>query len=819
MAGQALPRVPGLRRQGRGGPRGGEGHRHLDARPARGGGAGRRGDAGAQRAARPPRPALRAAGRQPAHRRRLRLPRTARRSSCACAGPRDGSSSRPRRRTNVAGKAGGLSLDVESKPAERTLVYKRRFDVTQRRLDTSAGVRGRPFPVRRRGEKRCAESRPGPRVDAGGWPSPSSPSPPAAAVLAAGHPLAAATVLEKTIDVEIRPDGVTERTHLRVRLDNPPDFCRLVPLPHRARREPRDGGPLGASATRPDGKVLTSPAATSTPARWRARGTSTPRSPCAPSPSRPCRSARCWPSTTRCASAPTSPPASSLSARRRGDRVAAGHRRTARGAGWRYRLDGAMPGLNVQEVPGGVTVTGAKLAGLTPPEKAPDLAGDGALLRYAWGDAASWEAIGRWYPASSPGAAQRRGGARQGARADRRRRRPRRDDRRRRIAALADFARRQVRYVAVEVGIGGYRPHEPQQVIERLWGDCKDKALLLVDLLHEAGIEAYPALARLDPEGRVDRDFPSPFQFNHMIVAVPAAGLGLAAGRAGGRRLPLPRRHAGDRRPRLAAAGGAGPGGAGGARRRQGRAGAHAGAPRPGGAAARRGARPGGRPARRAAPPGWSSPARAGAAFLHLHGGAKPQEVDRVLRRVFATLLPAGAELSDLRWQSVEGGLPDVRLDGQGRPSPPWAPAAERARSRGSRSPRWSTSPLRGCSTAAPCRWSRTPSPAASPGGHPPPRRLQGRDAGRAVRERLGAFHQTVAIHGRELALERDRRAAPALDGPRRLPGAQGDRPRRGADQQAAAAGELRPASPKLSLPDRDPEFSGRGPGRRTAVG
>jgi hypothetical protein len=39
---------------------------------------------------------------------------------------------------NLAGKAGGLSLDVDSKPAERTLVYKRRLDVTRRRLDTSA---------------------------------------------------------------------------------------------------------------------------------------------------------------------------------------------------------------------------------------------------------------------------------------------------------------------------------------------------------------------------------------------------------------------------------------------------------------------------------------------------------------------------------------------------------------------------------------------------------------------------------------------------------------------------------------------------------
>ena len=30
--------------------------------------------------------------------------------------------------------------------------------------------------------------------------------------------------------------------------------------------------------------------------------------------------------------------------------------------------------------------------------------------------------------------------------------------RRERLAALLEFARREVRYVAVEVGIGGYRP-------------------------------------------------------------------------------------------------------------------------------------------------------------------------------------------------------------------------------------------------------------------------------------------------------------------------------------------------------------------------
>jgi hypothetical protein len=106
---------------------------------------------------------------------------------------------------------------------------------------------------------------------------------------------------------------------------------------------------------------------------------------------------------------------------------------------------------------------------------------------------------------------------------------PGQPDRRRKLEALLDFVRRQVRYVAVEVGIGGYRPHTPQEVLERRWGDCKDKAFLLVDLLRDSGVEAWPVLIRLDPDGRVDREFPSP-QFNHVIVAVPAVGLGLKEG-------------------------------------------------------------------------------------------------------------------------------------------------------------------------------------------------------------------------------------------------------------------------------------------------
>lgn len=59
-------------------------------------------------------------------------------------------------------------------------------------------------------------------------------------------------------------------------------------------------------------------------------------------------------------------------------------------------------------------------------------------------------------------------------------------------------------------------------VVSRAWGDCKDKSPLLVDLLREVDIEALPALILLADDRRIDPQFPSPNQFNHEIVAVPA---------------------------------------------------------------------------------------------------------------------------------------------------------------------------------------------------------------------------------------------------------------------------------------------------------
>lgn len=87
------------------------------------------------------------------------------------------------------------------------------------------------------------------------------------------------------------------------------------------------------------------------------------------------------------------------------------------------------------------------------------------------------------------------------------------------LRALAGFVQRDVRYVAVEIGIGGYQPHPAETVLANLYGDCKDKATLLGAMLREIGIDSYYVLTNID-RGVVVPEFPSMLDFNHVILAI-----------------------------------------------------------------------------------------------------------------------------------------------------------------------------------------------------------------------------------------------------------------------------------------------------------
>jgi hypothetical protein len=59
-------------------------------------------------------------------------------------------------------------------------------------------------------------------------------------------------------------------------------------------------------------------------------------------------------------------------------------------------------------------------------------------------------------------------------------------------------------------------------VVSSGYGDCKDKATLLIAMMRAVGLTGLPALIRTRDAGLLERDFPH-LAFNHVIVAVPRA--------------------------------------------------------------------------------------------------------------------------------------------------------------------------------------------------------------------------------------------------------------------------------------------------------
>jgi hypothetical protein len=126
----------------------------------------------------------------------------------------------------------------------------------------------------------------------------------------------------------------------------------------------------------------------------------------------------------------------------------------------------------------------------------------------------SWERIGRWYAglardryALTPAVHARvkevvRGA---GTRGDT-------------VRAVHRWVAQDIRYLSIALGMGGYQPRTPDEVLRTGFGDCKDKATLFVAALDRLGIRAYPLLVH--STGGTERRLPSIAQFDHMIAAV-----------------------------------------------------------------------------------------------------------------------------------------------------------------------------------------------------------------------------------------------------------------------------------------------------------
>jgi hypothetical protein len=88
------------------------------------------------------------------------------------------------------------------------------------------------------------------------------------------------------------------------------------------------------------------------------------------------------------------------------------------------------------------------------------------------------------------------------------------------MKALAQFVQHDIRYVAIELGIGGWQPHPAPDIFMHRYGDCKDKVTLMSSMLGEIGVESYYVSINTK-RGAVTSETPASMGlFNHEIMAI-----------------------------------------------------------------------------------------------------------------------------------------------------------------------------------------------------------------------------------------------------------------------------------------------------------
>lgn len=133
-----------------------------------------------------------------------------------------------------------------------------------------------------------------------------------------------------------------------------------------------------------------------------------------------------------------------------------------------------------------------------------------------WSEFANWAEVVRWgiplYPAESDGTPQLDAAAES--------LRPASGSPQATARAALRFVQDEVRYLGFEIGPNSHRPSLPADVLQRRFGDCKDKVYLLCALLNRLGVEAHPALVNTAQRRRVMELLPSPLAFDHVICRI-----------------------------------------------------------------------------------------------------------------------------------------------------------------------------------------------------------------------------------------------------------------------------------------------------------
>jgi transglutaminase-like putative cysteine protease len=95
---------------------------------------------------------------------------------------------------------------------------------------------------------------------------------------------------------------------------------------------------------------------------------------------------------------------------------------------------------------------------------------------------------------------------------------------REKVQRLYQWVSRHIRYVALNIDVGGFVPRAAQAVLDHRYGDCKDHVVLLEALLRAVGIDSSPALVNAGSAMKLpELAIWSPI--NHVILHVTALDL------------------------------------------------------------------------------------------------------------------------------------------------------------------------------------------------------------------------------------------------------------------------------------------------------
>ncbi|MEI6124434.1 MAG: DUF3857 domain-containing protein [Bacteroidota bacterium] len=86
------------------------------------------------------------------------------------------------------------------------------------------------------------------------------------------------------------------------------------------------------------------------------------------------------------------------------------------------------------------------------------------------------------------------------------------------VNAVYLWVQNNIKYVANEYGQGGFTPRDPYQIFEKRYGDCKDMATIIVELLDIANIKAYFAWIGTRDLPFKYEEVPTSIVDNHMVA-------------------------------------------------------------------------------------------------------------------------------------------------------------------------------------------------------------------------------------------------------------------------------------------------------------